>query len=64
MPVITIDMLEGKTPEQKRELIEKITDVVCGIVKCQREVVTIIFHDISRDDWGSGGVQKSQIPPK
>lgn len=64
MPVITIDMLDGKTPEQKKQLVEGITDVVCSITKVSREVVTIIFHDITRDNWGSGGKLKSEVTPK
>jgi len=59
MPVITIDILEGKTVEQKNKLIKRITEDVCDIVGCPPEVVTIVFHDISRDNWGSCGKQKS-----
>lgn len=64
MPVITIDMLEGKTAEQKSRLISKITEDVCDIVQCPPEVVTVVFHDISRDNWGSGGKQKSATSSK
>lgn len=64
MPVITIDMLEGKTAEQKNSLISRITEAVCDIVGCPPEVVTIVFHDISRDNWGSGGKQKSAASSK
>ena len=28
MPLITIDMLEGRTVEQKRELVESLTQLV------------------------------------
>jgi len=29
MPIIQIDMLEGRTVEQKRNLVQKVTEVVC-----------------------------------
>lgn len=64
MPVITIDMLEGKTPEQKKQLAEKITLNVCEITNVAQDVVTIIFHDIPRDNWSSGGKLKSEAMPK
>jgi 4-oxalocrotonate tautomerase len=58
-PVVTIDMLDGKTKEQKRELIDAITGNITETTDSAREGVVIIFHDISRDDWGSGGLPKS-----
>ena len=64
MPVITIDILDGKTEKQKQQLVEKITDAVCEITQCPREVVTVIFHDIPRTNWGSGGKLKTSGPPQ
>lgn len=63
-PIVSIDMLEGKTVEQKRALIEAITNNICEIFQCDRKGVVIIFHDISRDDWGSGGLPKSATAQK
>lgn len=63
-PIVSIDMLEGKTTEQKRALIEAITNNLCKFFQCDRKGVVIIFHDISRDDWGSGGLPKSATAQK
>ncbi|MFA5828873.1 MAG: tautomerase family protein [Candidatus Gracilibacteria bacterium] len=63
-PIVSIDMLDGKTAEQKRALIEAITNDLCEISRCDRKGVVIIFHDISRDDWGSGGLPKSATVQK
>lgn len=63
-PIVTIDILDGKTKEQKSALIEAITRDICEITQCAREGVVIIFHDISRDDWGSGGLPKSAVSQK
>lgn len=64
MPVITIDMLEGKSAEQKQQLVEKMTQDFCEITGVASNVVTIIFHDIPRESWGSGGKLKSEVMPK
>ena len=58
MPVVSIDMLEGKTREQKKMLIEKVTNAVCESVGCGPEVVTIVIRDISPVNWGKEGKQK------
>lgn len=63
-PIVSIDMLEGKTVEQKRALIEAITNNICEIIQCDSKGVVIIFHDISRNDWGSGGLPKSATAQK
>jgi 4-oxalocrotonate tautomerase len=58
MPVVNIDMLEGKTREQKKTLIEKVTRAVCESVGCGPEVVTIVIRDISPESWGKEGKPK------
>jgi 4-oxalocrotonate tautomerase len=55
MPEITIELLEGRTLEQKRGLVSEMTEVVvrnCGV---QPEDVTIIIHDNPRSDKAKAG---------
>jgi 4-oxalocrotonate tautomerase len=55
MPEITIEILEGRTLEQKRGLVREMTDVVvrnCGV---RPEDVTIIIHDNPRSDKAKAG---------
>jgi len=59
MPVVKIDMLDGKTKEQKKMLIENVTKAVCDSVGCPPEVVTVVITDVSRENWGSNGKQKA-----
>lgn len=55
MPVITVDMLEGRTVEQKRELVAAITDVVVKIAKTTPEATTVIIHETPKTNWSKGG---------
>ena len=59
MPVVKIDMLEGKTPEQKKKLIEAVTKAVCESVGCKLDVVTVVISDVPKTNWGAGGKQKA-----
>ena len=45
MPIVQIDMIEGRDIEQKREMAAKITAVISEIAKCPLEAVTIIFRE-------------------
>jgi 4-oxalocrotonate tautomerase len=61
MPIITIQLIEGRTVEQKRELVEAITKEVCRIAKVGPEAVTIIMQDIATHNLGKAGRLRSDI---
>ena len=55
MPLITIDMLEGRTVEQKRELVESMSKLISEKINTPIDHVTVIIRDIPRHNWGSRG---------
>ncbi len=57
MPVITVDWYEGRSDEVKRELAEKLTDLMVEVGQAKRESVWIRFVDTPRKDWAIGGVK-------
>lgn len=59
MPTIRIDMIEGRSVEQKRQLAEKITDVVVEVVKTKPENVKIYFFDVPKCNLSQAGVLRS-----
>jgi len=58
MPVVNIMMLEGRTKEQKCQLVFRLTTEICNVCKCKPEAVTIIIEDIPKTNWGTGGTTK------
>ena len=57
MPVITIDWYEGRSDEVKRELSEKLTDLMVEVGQARRDSVWIRFVDSPKKDWAIGGVK-------
>ena len=55
MPVVTIDMYEGRTVEQKKALVDGITREITKVLGCGPEAVTIIIKDNPKHNWGSSG---------
>jgi 4-oxalocrotonate tautomerase len=55
MPIVTIEWYEGRSPEQKKELAEKLTDLMVEVGKTQREHVWIRFVDSPKSEWALGG---------
>lgn len=55
MPTYHVEMLEGRTLEQKKRLVEAITRVSVEILGGQSESVDILITDVKRDNWATGG---------
>lgn len=55
MPTYHVEMMEGRTIEQKKKLAEAITRVSVEILGGQPDSVDIIITDIKRENWATGG---------
>lgn len=55
MPIVKIDMLEGRSLEEKRALVEKVTEAISETVSCPKENVTIIIREMTAQHLGKGG---------
>lgn len=55
MPMITVDLFEGRTPQQKAQLAARITDAFVDVAGTSREQVWIVFNDKKKSDWAMGG---------
>jgi 4-oxalocrotonate tautomerase len=60
MPVVTIDMWEGRTIEQKKQLVEGITLVMVEKLSISPEHITIIIRDDPKHNWATGGKLASE----
>ena len=59
MPVVTVEMWEGRTIEQKKKLVEGITSAFVQI-GTSSEAVHIIIKDIPKHNWATGGKLASE----
>ncbi len=60
MPTIRVEMLEGRTPEQKTALVKALTQAVVTTLGGKAESVDVVLFDIPRQNWATGGVQWSE----
>jgi 4-oxalocrotonate tautomerase len=49
-------MLKGRTIEQKRRLVECVTDAMVEEAKTPKEGVVVTIVEIEREDYARGGV--------
>jgi 4-oxalocrotonate tautomerase len=57
MPLVNVRLIEGVyTPEQKREMIRKLTDTMVEIEgENLRSGTWVIVEEVKSGDWGVGG---------
>jgi len=56
VPNVTIEWLQGRSLDQKRKVIAGITDLLVDAADARREAVQVTFIDMSKEDWGRGGL--------
>jgi len=61
MPVVKIELIEGRTVKQKKLMAEKITKIISDIAKVPEDVVDIIFYDIKKENFANSGKLFSEI---
>ena len=59
MPIVTVEMWEGRTVEQKKQLVEGITSVITKMGIPPGEV-QIIIKDNPKHNWATGGKLASE----
>ena len=55
MPFIRITLDEGRSTDKKRAVADAVTDAIVATLGGERDWVTIVFEDVSREDWSIGG---------
>jgi 4-oxalocrotonate tautomerase len=59
MPLLQVSLIEGRTTEQKHELIAQLTETVVRVLDAPREAVRVIINEVPPEHWGVGGVPRS-----
>ena len=63
MPTIRVELFEGRTPQQKAALAREITEACVRVLGGSADSVDILFYDVARHDWATGGVLWSEKTP-
>ncbi len=56
MPYVNVKITrEGATPEQKAELIRRMTRVLVDVLGKNPETTIVVIEEVETDNWGIGG---------
>lgn len=60
MPTVQIEMLEGRTYEQKKRMVKMVTEAIVESVGAKPENVSIIIREMAKENHAKGGVLSSE----
>lgn len=61
MPVVQVHLKEGRSPEERRQLVRRITDAMVEVCGAVEERVHVIINEVPGDSWGRGGALLSDL---
>ena len=61
MPIVKIDLWEGRGRDTKRNLIQSVSKAVSGSLDIPVDHVHVVLNDVPKDNWGLEGEQASRI---
>jgi 4-oxalocrotonate tautomerase len=59
LPIVQIELWEGRTDAQKAQLIEAVSDAF-RVLDIKKDHVIIVIHETPRSNWGLGALHKSK----
>jgi len=60
MPIVNIEILEGRPASKKRALIQQVTDAVVQSLEVAPASVRVLVHEVPAELWAVGGVPMSE----
>lgn len=62
MPYVNIKITrEGATAEQKRQVMEGVTQVLVDVLGKNPKTTMVVIEEIDTDNWGVGGVPVTEL---
>jgi len=62
MPIASIKILKGRSSEDRKLLISRVTDAIVATLKVQPAQVRVIVTEVELENWGVAGVTKAEPP--
>ena len=63
MPTLRVELFTGRTPQQKAALARELTDACVRALGGSADGVDVVFYEVAREDWATGGTLWSDKPP-
>lgn len=55
MPIVKLEMLKGRSLDQKRALAKALTEAVATHANVPPDQVWVVIDEVDRESWAAGG---------
>jgi 4-oxalocrotonate tautomerase len=62
MPIIRVEMLKGRTDEEKKKLAEALTQTMSEVLSNDINSIYVIIDERELTNWALGGIMFSDLP--
>lgn len=62
MPIVEVTLIEGRSHEAKKRLVEEVTNAITSSIGTPREAVRIVIREVPGCHFAVGGVLKDAPP--
>ena len=60
MPIVRIDLLEGRSPERKADLLRRVTEAVSTSLDVPPGQVRVLLHELPLEHWAVSGISMAE----
>lgn len=60
MPYVKVQLVTGRTPEQKKRIAADVTDSLVRHAGARADDCFVVFEDVAADDWVVGGLSVAE----
>ena len=55
MPIVRVEMWEGRSVDQKKELVEVLSKETARVTGCDVSSIYVVIEEVKKENWGAGG---------
>ncbi|WP_213667595.1 2-hydroxymuconate tautomerase [Staphylococcus capitis] len=59
MPIVNVKLLEGRTDDQLKDLVNEVTNAIEKTTGANKEAIHVVIEEMKKSHYAVGGVRKS-----
>ncbi|MBI3089079.1 MAG: 4-oxalocrotonate tautomerase family protein [Candidatus Tectomicrobia bacterium] len=63
MPIIRVEMLEGRSDEQRKNLAAALTEAMVKTVNIDASHIHVVIQEVPAKNWAFAGTTFAEAPP-
>ena len=61
MPIAYINIMEGRSDEQKEAMVAEVTAAISRTIGAPEETIRVLINDVPKQNWGIGGTSAKKL---